>query len=258
MRLYAVKTGTVKSGDSIPELILKALSKEKLTLENNDVIAVASKVVAHAEGRAVTLNDVKPSEKAKKLAQRYHLQPEFAELVLREAEEICGGVEKAILTLKNGVLAPNAGIDNKNSPIGSVMLWPTDPKASARKIRERIKRSTGRKVAVLIVDSGLVPLRIGTVGLALAVAGFRPVRDTRGDKDIYGKPLVITRHAVADDLASAAHLLMGEAAEQTPIVLIRDAPVDFDDSVHGSETMMMPPRECLFMGAFLSGSDETE
>jgi coenzyme F420-0:L-glutamate ligase len=247
-----MKTETIKSGDSIPEVILKALNKEKLTLEDNDAIAVASKAVAQAEGRLVALNAVTPSEKAKDLARQYLLQPEFAELVLHEAEEIYGGVEKTVLALKDGVLAPNAGIDNKNAPVGSVMLWPSDPKASARKIREQIRHCTGRNVAVLIVDSGLVPLRIGTVGLALAVAGFKPIRDTRGDKDIYGKPLVITRHAVADDLACAAHLLMGEAAEQTPIVLIRGAPVDFDDCVYGPEAMMMPLKECLFMGAFLA------
>jgi F420-0:gamma-glutamyl ligase len=103
---------------------------------------------------------------------------------------------------------------------------------------------------VIVVDSGLIPLRIGTVGLALAVAGFNPIREWRGRKDLYGRTILITRHAVADDLASAAHLLMGEAAEKTPVVLIKDAPVDFDDDVHASEEMMMPFRECIFMNAF--------
>jgi F420-0:gamma-glutamyl ligase len=92
---------------------------------------------------------------------------------------------------------------------------------------------------------------MGTAGLALAVAGFKPVRDCRGEKDIYGKSLVITWHAVADDLASAAHLLMGEATEKTPVVLIKDAPVDFDDCVYGSADMMMPFKECIFMNNFL-------
>jgi F420-0:gamma-glutamyl ligase len=91
---------------------------------------------------------------------------------------------------------------------------------------------------------------MGTTGLALAVAGFKPVKDCRGDKDIYGKPLIITRHAIADNLASAAHLLMGEAAEKTPVVLIKDAPVDFDDNVYGSADMMMPFKKCIFMSAF--------
>jgi coenzyme F420-0:L-glutamate ligase len=169
---------------------------------------------------------------------------------LREAEKIYGGVEKAVLTLKNGILTANAGIDNKNAPVGFAVLWPKDVEKWVMRIREEIKRRIDKKVAVLIVDSGLIPLRIGTVGLALAVAGFKPVKDCRGDKDIYGKPLMITQHAIADNLASAAHLLMGEAAEKTPVVLIKDAPVDFDDNVYGSADMMMPFEKCIFMSAF--------
>jgi len=250
MRLYAVKTRVIKTGDDPVQVILQSLREQKLKLEDNDILAVTSKIIAYTEDRLVKLSDVKPSDKAKKLAQQFSLQPEFAELILREADKIYGGVEKAVLTLKNGILTANAGIDNKNAPIGFAVLWPKNAEKWAMHIREEIKRKTGRKVAVLIVDSGLIPLRIGTVGLALAVAGFKPIKDCRKEKDIYGKPLVITRHAIADSLASAAHLLMGEAAEKTPIVLIKDASVDFDDGVYGPADMMMPFKECIFMNAF--------
>jgi coenzyme F420-0:L-glutamate ligase/coenzyme F420-1:gamma-L-glutamate ligase len=250
MRLYAVKTRVIKIGDDPVEVILQSLKEQNLLLEDNDILAVTSKIISYAEGRIVKLSDAKPSNKAKKLAQQFSLQPRFAELILREANKIYGGVEKAVLTLKNGVLTANAGIDNKNAPLNHAVLWPNNPQKWAEQIREKIKRRTNKKVAVLIIDSGLVPLRMGTVGLALAVAGFKPVRDCRGKKDIYGKPLVITRHAIADDLASATHLLMGESTEKTPIVLIKDAPVDFDDGVYGSESMMMPFKECIFMNAF--------
>ena len=250
MRLYAVKTRVIKTGDDPVQVILQSLREQNLKLEDNDILAVTSKIIAYTEDRLVKLSDVKPSDKAKKLAQQFSLQPEFAELILREADKIYGGVEKAVLTLKNGILTANAGIDNKNAPIGFAVLWPKNAEKWAMHIREEIKRKTGRKVAVLIVDSGLIPLRIGTVGLALAVAGFKPIKDCRKEKDIYGKPLVITRHAIADSLASATHLLMGEAAEKTPIVLIKDAPVDFDDGVYGPADMMMPFKECIFMNAF--------
>ena len=252
MRLYAVKTRIIKTGDDTVQAILQSLREQKLKLEDNDILAVTSKIIAYAEDRLVKLSDVKPSDKAKKLAQQFSLQPEFAELILREADKIYGGVEKAVLTLKNGILTANAGIDKKNAPLDSVILWPNDAQKWAIHIREEIKRKTGKHVAVLIVDSGLVPLRMGTTGLALAVAGFKPVKDCRGNKDIYGKPLIITRHAIADNLASAAHLLMGEAAEKTPVVLIKDAPVDFDDNVYGSADMMMPFKRCIFMGTFLA------
>jgi coenzyme F420-0:L-glutamate ligase len=254
VRLYALKTEEVKTGDNLVEVTLETLKNQNLTLENDDILAFTSKIVAYAEGRLVKLAEVKPSESANQLARKFSLQPEFAELILREADKIYGGVEKAVLTLKGGILTANAGIDNKNAPPGSAVLWPLNPREWARKTREEVKRKTGKKIGVLIVDSSLVPLRIGTSGLALAVAGFKPIRDTRGERDLYGKPLTITRHAVADDLASAAHLLMGEAAEKTPIVLIKDAPVDFDETAYGSEEMMMPSDECIFMGTFVPRS----
>jgi coenzyme F420-0:L-glutamate ligase len=250
MRLYAVKTPIVKAGDNLSESILKSLRNQDLQLEDNDVLALTSKIVSFSEQRITRLSAVKPSERGEELAKLYSLKPEFAELVICEAERIYGGVEKAILTLKNGVLTANAGIDNKNTPADYAVLWPSNPRRSAKEIRDQIRKKTGKSVAVLIVDSGLVPLRIGTTGLALAVAGFKPIRDNRGDKDLFGKPIMITRHAVADDLASAAHLLMGEAIERTPVVLIKDAPVDFDDGVYDSTDMMMPFRECIFMNTF--------
>lgn len=258
MHLHAAQTMIIRAGDDVVEKILASLKEQKLQLEDNDILAITSKIVAVAEDRIAKLDDIKPSDEARKLAKQYSLQPEFAELVLREADKIYGGVKKAILTLKDNVLAANAGIDNKNAPQEYVVLWPSNPKKWAEYVREEIKRRTGVKIAVLIVDSGLVPLRKGTVGLALAVAGFKPVKDCRGEKDIYGKPLIITQHAIADDLASAAHLLMGEAAEKTPVVLIRDARVAFDDGVYDSEEMMMPFKECIFMNTFLSGAGDSE
>ncbi len=250
MQLFAVKTPTVKAGDDLVELVLESLKAQNLQLEDKDAIALTSKIVSYSQNRAAKLGEVKPSEKARKLARQFSLTPEFAELVLREADRVYGGVKRTVLTLKDGVLAPNAGIDNKNAPEGCVVLWPTELKKWVKSFREKIKRRTGKCVGVLIVDSGLVPLRIGTAGLALAVAGFKPIQDHRGRKDLCGRPIVITRHAVADDLASAAHLMMGEATEKTPVVLIREAPLEFDDNAYDAENMMMPADECIFMGVF--------
>jgi coenzyme F420-0:L-glutamate ligase/coenzyme F420-1:gamma-L-glutamate ligase len=254
MRLYAVKTEIVKTGDNVAEVVLEALKGQGLQLEDGDILALTSKIIACAEGHIVKLSEVKPSEKAKQLAKKFSLQPEFAELILREADNVYGGVERAVLTLKDGVLTANAGVDNKNAPFGFAILWPRDVQGWAKRVREEVMDKTGRHVGVLIVDSGLVPLRTGTCGLALAVAGFKPVIDCRGERDIFGKSLVITRRAVADDLASAAHLLMGEAADKTPVVVLRDAPVVFDDGVYGSEDMAMQFKKCIFMGVFLAGS----
>jgi coenzyme F420-0:L-glutamate ligase len=240
----------VKPSDNLVEVVLESLRAQQLSLEDNDILALASKIVSYSQGRIVKLSEVKPSAKAKKLAKEYSLEPEFAELLLREAEKVYGGVEKAVLTLKESVLTANAGMDNKNAPLGSVVLWPENLLVWLKDFRDEIGSKTGRRIAVVVVDSGLIPLRIGTIGLALAVAGFSPTREWRGKQDLYGRTMVITRHAVADDLASAAHLLMGEASGKNPIVLIRDAPVDFDDKVHGSAEMMIPFKECIFMNTF--------
>jgi coenzyme F420-0:L-glutamate ligase/coenzyme F420-1:gamma-L-glutamate ligase len=247
LQLHGVKTRIVKVGDNLIELILESLKAENLYLEDNDVLAITSKIVSYSEGRITHLGEVKPSDDARRLAEKYSLAPEFAELILRESDRIYGGVDKAVLTFKNDLMTPNAGIDSKNTSNDYVVLWPNSPEKSAKEIREGIKHETGRTVAVMIVDSGLVPLRKGTNGLALAVAGFKPIKDSIGKKDLFGKKITITRQAVADDLASAAHLLMGEATERTPVVLIKDAPLDFDDEVHGAAEMMMPFDQCIFM-----------
>ncbi|MEM3566568.1 MAG: coenzyme F420-0:L-glutamate ligase, partial [Candidatus Bathyarchaeia archaeon] len=170
MKLFPIRTDVIKPGDDIVNAVLKAMEKRGLTLDDGDILALASKVIAYAEDRVLKLDKIKPSEKAKKLARKFALPPELAELIIKEAEEIYGGVKKAVLTLKDGVLTPNAGIDSKNAPQDAVALWPKNPEKWAKNIREKIMRKTGKKVAVLIVDSGLRPLRLGTSGLALAVA----------------------------------------------------------------------------------------
>ncbi|MBS7646971.1 coenzyme F420-0:L-glutamate ligase [Candidatus Bathyarchaeota archaeon] len=253
MKLYAIRTKLVRIGDNLVDIVLKALSEQKLPLEDNDVLVFASKIVAYAQGRIVKFGDVKPSKMAVELAEKFSLRKEFAELILREADVIYGGVEKAVLTLKNHVLTVNAGIDNKNAPLDHAVLWPENVKETAKQLREEILRRTGKKVAVMIVDSGLIPLRKGTIGIALAVAGFKPIEDYRGLKDLYGKEIVITQRAVAEDLASAAHLLMGESAERNPVVLVKEAPLKFDDGFYGPEDLALPNNQCVFMSAFGHG-----
>ena len=247
LQLYSIRTPNVKVGDNLVELILASMKTQNLRFEDNDILVLTSKIVSYSEGRVLKLGDVKPSKKGQQLAEQYSLEPEFAELIVREADRICGGVEKAVLTLSHGILTANSGIDNKNAPPGFVVLWPANPEKTVSKFKERLLRRTGKRVAVMIIDSGLIPLRIGTIGLAMAVAGFKPIKDDRGRCDLFGRKITITRQAVADDLASAAHLMMGESTQRIPAVIVRDAPVDFDDGVYGSKEMMMPFKECLFM-----------
>lgn len=248
MQAIAIKTSLIKKGDDLVDIILQKIKEQNLELQNLDIIAISSKALATAEGAQVKLEEITPSRKAKKLGEKYALEPEFVELVLKEAQKVYGGVKKALLTLKNGILTVNAGIDHKNVPKSYVSLWPMDFQSKAEKIREEIKKRTGKNIGILIVDSNVAPLRMGTRGLALAVAGFEAVKDCRSCMDLFCKPLVITRHAVADDLASVAHIMMGEADEKTPIALIRDAPVRFIETSN-PEDMKISEEECVFMKA---------
>jgi len=249
MQLFHVRTKLIKPGDKLVKVILEALDEQELTIENGDLLAIASKVVATVEGRLKKLSSVKTSERAKRLAKQFDLEPNFAEMVLRETNLIYGGVSKALLTLKNNVWTANAGVDQKNAPEGYVALWPKNPQKSAEKIRKEIQEETGKHVGILIIDSRVTPLRMGTTGVALGVAGFAPVRDYRFDKDLYGNSIRVTRHAIADDLASAAHFLMGESSQQAPIVLIKNAPVKLCEKV-SPKSMLIPRRDCLFNKLF--------
>jgi coenzyme F420-0:L-glutamate ligase len=249
MQILSIKTPLIWPKDDLIEVILEAVKKQGLELADSDVLAVSSKIVSFAEGRVVKLSEVKPSRKAKLLAKKYALTPAFAHLILREADRVVGGVKKAVLTLNDNVFTVNAGIDNKNAPRGYAVLWPKNPQREAERIRKALMQRVGKRVGLVIVDSTVVPLRWGTRGLAIGVAGFEPVKDYRRTSDLFGKSIIITLHAVADDLASAAHLVMGEAAEKTPLAIIRDVPVTFADKID-PRAMNIEFKDCVYMGAF--------
>lgn len=250
MELIAVKFPLIKEGDNIVNILLKSIKEEGLSIEDGDIIAIADKIVATSEGRIAYYKDVKATKKAEALAEKYMLEPQYVELVLRKADEIFGGVQRAILTSKNNVLIANAGIDHKNAPEGAACLWSIDPNGAAVKLRREITGKTEKRVGIILVDSHVNPMRMGTIGFALGIAGFKPIRDCRGSLDLYDKPLIITRMNIADDLAAAAHLLMGETTERTPTVIIRNSPVEITDKYDPKE-IVIPRKECMYMKIFL-------
>jgi len=190
-------------------------------LRDGDVIVVSSKFVAISEGRVVRLDSVVPSRYAIALASKYHVPSELCELVIRESDEILGGVVGFILAAKDGVLAPNAGIDRSNVGRGMAVLYPRNALESASTIVEAMKFRHGVCIGMVVSDSRLMPTRRGTTGVALAAVGLEAVVDLRGREDLFGNVLRVTSQAIADDLCSAAQLIMGEADEATPFVLIR-------------------------------------
>jgi coenzyme F420-0:L-glutamate ligase/coenzyme F420-1:gamma-L-glutamate ligase len=245
MQFFGISTELIHPKSDLVSMILEAIDKQGLRIDDNDVLAIASKAVATAQNRLKRLGSVAISDKAKKLSRRYALEPNFVAIVLQEAEKVYGGVPKALLTLKDDILTANAGVDQKNAPKGYVILWPKNAYETAEKIRKEIFRKTRRRVGIIIVDSRVTPLRMGTTGIALGAAGFEPVRDYRTEEDLYGKSILITRHALADDLASASHLIMGESNEQVSAVLVRNAPVRLTEKPNPF-TMVIPWEQCLF------------
>lgn len=190
-------------------------------VRDGDVLVVSSKFIAVSEGRVVKLAGVRPGEKALGLAAEHGMDPRLCELVVRESDEVVGGIPGFILASKDGLFTPNAGIDKSNVRHGSVVLYPRRPEASAWRIREGLKFAEGVSVGVVICDSRLAPTRKGTTGVAVAASGIEAVLEMRGRSDLFGNVLKVTSQALADDLSSAAELLMGESDEAVPIVLVR-------------------------------------
>src|SRR5208282_3792582 len=190
-------------------------------LRDGDVLVISSKFIAIAEGRIVSLDSVTPSGRAKELSRDYEIPAELCELIIQESDQILGGVRGFILTVKQGLFTPNAGIDKSNIEHGRVVLYPADPLRSATQVVDGARSRRGIRIGAVVSDSRLMPTRMGTTGVALAATGFRAIRDLRGMPDLFDNPLKVTRQALADDLCSGAQLVMGEAAESTPIVIVR-------------------------------------
>lgn len=222
----------IQPGDDLPGILLYAARLAGLEFQSGDVLVVAQKIVSKAEGRLVDLQTVTPSPEAEELAAASRKDPRIVELILRESKEVLRVRPDAIIVEhRHGFVCANAGIDQSNvaAPAGAsgpgpwVLLLPEDSDRSAQQLRTAIMTATGADIAVIISDSHGRAWRLGTVGTAIGVAGLHPLSDLRGRPDLAGRPLRITEVGTADELAAAGGLLMGQAAEGTPAVLVRGA-----------------------------------
>lgn len=261
LRVVPLRTGLLEVGDDLPERIGAAVGEAGETLAPGDVLVVASKAVAIWEGRVVDLDGVDVSPLAEELALGTGLPAAFCQVVLDEADLVLGGVPHALLTYIRGIMVANAGADLSNVPGGVTVLWPRDAWQAAHRIRAELAARCCPDLAVVVVDSHVQPLRFGTVGMALGWSGIEGVEDVRGRLDLYGKPLHVTRRNVADMLASAGTLVMGEADEATPAVLVRGLDARSPTGgEQGPDDVLVHPGECLFtpvyMGALMEDADE--
>jgi coenzyme F420-0:L-glutamate ligase/coenzyme F420-1:gamma-L-glutamate ligase len=219
----------VEAGDDLSNLVLQGLAASGEQLQVGDVVILAQKVVSKAEGRTIDLRDVRPSTRAIDLARETGKDPRIVQLVLDESTEIlraCAGV--IIVEHRLGFVAANAGIDQSNvlqdADEQHALLLPEDPDGTCKSIRQALRASTGIDVAVLIIDSIGRAWRNGTIGTAIGVSGIPGLLDMRGRPDLFGRQLHTTEVGLADELAAAASLVMGQADEGRPIVLARGVP----------------------------------
>ena len=215
--------------------------------QENDILVVSSKYISMSEGSLLKIDRVKSSEKAKILGSAYHINEKIVELTLREADYVFNGVPGFLLSIKDDILAPNAGIDRSNVPTGYVVIYPRFPFKTADNLRRRFLIDMGLNVGIVISDSRLMPGRIGTIGVALANAGFEPTEDERGNIDLFGRVLRVSFRAVADTLATMAVAVMGEGNESIPAAVIRGVNVTRTDRKLSSRDMAVDADQDLYL-----------
>jgi coenzyme F420-0:L-glutamate ligase/coenzyme F420-1:gamma-L-glutamate ligase len=219
----------VRAGDAVAELILAGVDAAGEQMQAGDVIVIAQKIVSKAEGRCIALDQIEPSRRARELAQSADKDARVMELLLRESRAILRVKPGIVIAEHNlGFVMANAGIDRSNLDGDDrrevALLLPADPDASAQQIRAALQRARGVDVGVIINDSFGRAWRNGVTGVAIGVAGIPALVDLRGQPDRAGRELKVTQIAAADELAAAASLMMGQAAEGLPVILARGFP----------------------------------
>ena len=241
----------IEAGEDLADTIVEVAKKNGLDFEDGDVLAIAQKVFSKAEHRVVRLRDVAPSGKAVEIAKVTGKSPRFVELVLRETKKILKISHDVFLVEdKRGLVCINAGIDKSNvEGRSNFALLPEDPDKSAEQCRATIRKLTGKNIAVIICDTYSRPFRRGQVNFAIGVAGIKPFKDYRGKKDLFGQVLKVKNSAIVDEIAAAAELLMGQAREATPVIVLRGLSdsVTFCEKCNLSE-LFISSEEDLFKG----------
>ncbi|HKY53824.1 MAG TPA: coenzyme F420-0:L-glutamate ligase [Anaerolineales bacterium] len=243
----------IRRDDNLADILIRSLSESNISIQGHDILVIAQKIVSKAEGRMVDLNSVLPSQRAIDLANQTEKDPRLVELMLQESKEVLRTRPGVFIVEHNlGFICANAGIDHSNVtpplPEGEglglreeyVLLLPENPDKSASNLRQQIEIQTGKRIGILIIDSHGRAWRNGTVGIAIGISGLPGLEDLRGTADLFGYKLQVTQIGVADELAAAASLVMGQAAEGTPVVHVRGFPYQLRE---GSLRELIRPKE---------------
>ncbi|MCQ2737514.1 MAG: coenzyme F420-0:L-glutamate ligase [archaeon] len=212
----------VKKGDDIGEIILDDLKKEEIPIEDGDIFLIAETLISKAEGNFIEIEKLEPTQEAIEIAEKAKKDPKIVQAILDASNEvIVVGHNFMVTETKHGFVCANAGIDESNAADGLATPMPENPDLSAKIIRETLEEVSGKDVAVIVTDTQGRAFRVGAIGTAIGCSGIKPLWVRIGDKDLYGRALETTEVATADELAAAASLLMGQADEGIPIVLVK-------------------------------------
>lgn len=251
MEILPISSPLIKIGDDLFNIFCKSLKGARIS--ENSIIVIASKAVSYTENRIIDLSKVQPSKRAISLNLKrykaYKKDPRFTELVIKEADKFWP--DEMFLTVKDGIFAPSAGIDTSNVKDGFAILWPKNPYKSAEEFLKKIKIKFGVKnCGVIISDSFIAPLRVGVIAISISYAGFEGVKNMRNKKDLFGKKLKTTSKNLADSLASAASLYIGEANEKIPFAIIKNAPVKFTNKKIRPKEIKISAKKCLYKALY--------
>ena len=243
----------IEESDVLFDILMESMQSKSLVFQENDVLIIASKVVSVTEGRVMSFAEVSPTLLAEELAEQMQTAAEFTQIVLDECENnYIGAVPGALTTINQYGLLANAGADQSNVEDNSTIVLPVDCKKSAHDLHSKIFETTQKQVGIIIADSRTMPMRLGTVGTALATYGFKSVIDERGKSDLFERPMHITSRAIADQLATAAEIVMGETNERIPFVVIRNyplIPISEEDEIDVND--LIPADFCMFLGPLM-------
>ena len=238
----------IQPGQDLSDEIINAIASESILVDDGDVIAIAQKIVSKSENRYLDISSLSPSEEAKTLSKQIDKDPKFIQAILNESKKVVRyrmGV--LIVEHKLGFIHANAGIDRSNidQEQDIVLLLPEDPDESAKEISQSVSQFFKKNVSVIITDTMGRPFRNGIVGFTIGSHNIESILDERGQKDLYGNELKVTQIGIADELAAAASLLMGQAAQKKPVVIIKGYKFK-QNNLSDSQSLIRGEEEDLF------------
>ena len=246
LQVFPVKATKKRGKFDLYDEIKKLVKENDASLHEGDVLVISSKYISNSQGRILDHDSIKSSEMANELSRKFSINQKLSEAIIRESDIIFGGVSGFVITSSDNIMAPNAGIDKSNSQ-GKLILYPDEPYLVAEQIKRKFFLDYGIHIGVIIVDSRLMPARVGTSGVAIACSGIEPVLDRRTTKDLDGNALKVTFQATADNLASIANHKMGEADELLPIAIVRESGAKLTDRKISSDETAIPYDQCVYV-----------